>query len=219
MKGKRQFAVLGLGRFGISLARCLSEAGCEVMAVDSLADMVHEVVEFVVHAEIGDVTNKDFIDTLGLSNYDGVIIGIGDDLEAGVMTTILVKEAGAKYVLAKAGSELQARILRKVGADKIIYPELETGRRVANQLVYGNYFDVIELSDTHSIMDLCTPSEWIGHTLKTLNLRAKANVTVIGIRRDSETFINPSADMELCDGDILVLIGENSVLNNLMMSK
>lgn len=131
------------------------------------------------------------------------------------MATILAKEAGAKYVLAKAGSEIHARILKKVGADKIIYPEMETGRRIANQLVHGNYFDVIELSTTYSIMEIDAPDSWAGFSLKTLNLRAKYNVNVIGIRRDEETFINPSVDMPICADDVLVVIGDNDTLKKL----
>lgn len=113
MGKKKEFAVLGLGKFGISLAKCLSDSGCEVMVVDANSEMVNIVADYVVHAEVGDVTNKDFIYALGLSNYDGVIVGIGDNLEAGVMATILAKEAGAKYVLAKAGSEFMQEYLKK----------------------------------------------------------------------------------------------------------
>ena len=161
MKKNKEFAILGLGRFGISIARSLSEEGCEVMAVDKQPEIVNEVVDYVTHAEIGDITSKEIIESLGLSNYDVVIIGIGDDLSACVMATILAKEVGAKFVLAKAGSELHARILRKVGADKVIFPELETGRRIARQLVYGNYFDAIGLSSTHSMMEVGCPMEWV----------------------------------------------------------
>lgn len=212
---KKEFAVLGLGRFGISLAKSLADAECEVMVVDSSGDMVEEVADCVVHAEVGDVTNREFLESLGLSNYDGVIIGIGDDLEAGVMATILAKEAGARFVLAKAGSELQARILRKVGADKIVFPELETGRRIANQLVHGNYFDAIELSDSHSIMEIGTPAEWNGKTLKLLNLRAKYHVNVVGMRRGGELIVNPDPDMPISTDDIFVILGENNVLEKL----
>lgn len=212
---KKEFSVLGLGRFGISLAKSLSDAGCEVMVVDSSTDMVSEVADIVVHAEVGDVSNREFVESLGLSNYDGVIIGIGDDLEAGVMATILAKEAGAKFVLAKAGSELHARILRKVGADKIVFPELETGRRIANQLVHGNYFDAIELSDTHSIMEIGTPVSWRGKTLILLDLRAKYNVNVVGMRRGDELIVNPDPDMIISNDDIFVILGKNDVLEKL----
>lgn len=212
---RKEFAILGLGRFGISLAKSLAEEGCEVMAVDKNEDVVNEVVEYVMHAEIGDITNKDFVASLGLSNYDGVIIGVGDDLSAGVMATILAKEERAELVIAKAGSELQARVLRKVGADKVIFPEKEIGQRIARQLVHGNYFDAIGLSSTHSILEIVCPSEWTGHSLKSLNLRAKHGVSVIGIRRDEELIVNPSPDMPIMEDDLLIMLGENSVLEKL----
>lgn len=212
---RKEFAILGLGRFGASLAKSLAEEGCEVMAVDKSEEVVNEVVEYVMHAEIGDITNKDFVASLGLSNYDGVIIGVGDNLSAGVMATILAKEERARLVIAKAGSELQARVLRKVGADKVIFPELEIGRRIARQLVHGNYFDAIGLSSTHSILEIQCPSEWVGHTLKSLNLRAKYGVSVIGIKRDEEVIVNPSPDLPIMGDDLLIMLGENSVLEKL----
>ena len=214
-KNKKEFAVLGLGRFGLSLAISLVDAGCEVMVCDCSEEMVNEAAEYVVHAEIGDVTNKDFIQSLGLSHYDGVIVGIGDNLASGVMTTILAKEAGAKFIIAKAGSDLQARILKKVGADSIVFPELETGRRIANQLVHGNYFDAIGLSSTYSIMEIDCPGEWAGKSLKMLNLRAKHKVNVIAIKRNEELFVTPDANIPILDDDILVVIGENEELAEL----
>lgn len=159
MKKNKEFAVLGLGKFGMSLAKCLADAGCEVMAVDMDRKMVNEAAEYATYAEVGDVTDKEFIDTLGLSNYDGTVIGIGDNIEASVMAAIIAKEAGAKYVLAKAGGDLHAKILRKVGADKVIYPEFDAGLRTANQLVHGNYFDATSLSATYSIMEIGAPEK------------------------------------------------------------
>lgn len=215
MVKKKEFAVLGLGKFGLSLAKCLADSSCEVMVVDRDAEMVDLVADYVVYAEVGDLTNKDFIGSLGLSNYDAVIIGIGDDLEASVMATILAKESGAKMILAKAGSELQARILRKVGADSIVFPEQESGIRIGNQLVRGNYFDAIELSDTYSIVELPLPESWIGHTFISLDLRARYKVNVIGIKRDEEMIINPDPKKTLMGNDLLVVLGDNDNLEKL----
>lgn len=212
---RKEFAILGLGRFGASLAKSLAEEGCEVMAVDKSEEVVNEVVEYVMHAEIGDITNKDFVASLGLSNCDGVIIGVGDNLSASVMATILAKEERARLVIAKAGNELQARVLRKVGADKVIFPELEIGQRIARQLVHGNYFDAIGLSSTHSILEIQCPSEWVGHSLKSLNLRAKHGASVIGIRRDEDVIVNPSPDLPIMSDDLFIMLGENSVLEKL----
>ena len=210
---KKEFAVLGLGRFGISIATSLSDAGCEVMVADTDAKMVDEVADFVVHAEVGDITDRDFLVSLGLSNYDAVIIGIGDKLEAGVMGTILAKEVGAKLVIAKAGSELQAKILRKVGADKVVFPERESGIRIANQLVHGNYFDAIELSERYSILEISAPKLWVGKSLADLDIRSKHRVSVLGIRKGEELFINPSPKEPIGEDDILIILGENNDLD------
>lgn len=215
-----EFAVLGLGKFGMSLAKCLGDAGCEVMAVDLDKKAVSEVAYTATYAEIGDVTDKEFMYSLGLSNYDGIVIGIGDNLESSVMATILAKEAGAKYILAKAGNDIHARILKKVGADRVIYPEYDAGIRTANQLMHGNYFDAIFLSELYSIMEIDAPSGWYGHSLRMLDLRAKYKVNVIGIMRGEEMFVNPDADMPICEDDVMIVLGENNVLEKLgIMSK
>ncbi len=219
MKKNKEFAVLGLGKFGMSLAKCLAESGCEVMAVDLDRKMVSEAAEYATYAEVGDVTDKEFIDTLGLSNYDGTVIGIGDNIEASVMAAIIAKEAGAKYVLAKAGGDLHAKILRKVGADKVIYPEYDAGMRTANQLVHGNYFDATSLSSTYSIMEIDAPEKWEGCSLRSLDLRAKYKINVIGIMREDDMFVNPDADMPICCDDVLVVLGENDVLVKLVNMK
>lgn len=212
---KKEFAILGLGKFGISLATSLSDAGCEVMVADREAKMVDMVVDFVAHAEVGDITDREFLASLGLSNYDAVIIGIGDDLEAGVMGTILAKELGAKMLIAKAGSELQAKILRKVGADKVVFPERESGIRIANQLVHGNYFDAIELSDIYSILDIPVPEAWVGKSLAALGIRSKHKVSILGIRRGENLIINPAPTAPLAQDDLLIVLGENKHLEKL----
>ena len=213
---KKEYAVLGLGRFGRSIALSLAQAGCEVMVADKESANVSMVVENVVHAEIGDVTNREFLESLGLSNYDGVIIGIGSNLESCVMATLLAKEVGAKFVIAKAGSDLQAKILKKIGADRIIFPEYETGIRLANQLVHGNGFDVIELSSTHSIMEVDVPEQWVGKTLKTLDIRAKYKVNIIGIKHEGELLAPPDPDMPFSDDDVLIALGENNMLDKMV---
>ena len=124
-------------------------------------------------------------------------------------------DVGGGIIIAKAGSDLQARILKKVGADSIVFPELETGRRIANQLVHGNYFDAIGLSSTYSIMEIDCPGEWAGKSLKMLNLRAKHKVNVIAIKRNEELFVTPDANIPILDDDILVVIGENEELAEL----
>lgn len=212
---KKEFAILGLGKFGISLASSLSDAGCGVMVADHDIKMVDEAADYVTHAVVGDITDGEFLASLGLSDYEAVIIGIGDELEAGVMGTMLAKELGAKFIIAKAGSDLQAKILRKVGADKVVFPERESGIRIANQLVHGNYFDAVELSDRYSIMDFPVPGVWVGKSFSELGIRTKHKVNIIGIRRNEGLVINPAPDEKLTEDDTLIVLGDNMHLDKL----
>lgn len=212
---KKEFVVFGLGRFGKSVATTLTEGGCEVMVVDDDDDKIHEIADYVTYAVRADVTEADALATLGIGNFDGAVVAIGQNLEASVMVTILVKEMGVPYVLAKAQNELHAKVLKKVGADMVVFPEKETGIRIANNLMMGNFFDAIELSSTFSMMELDALPEWVGHSLRELNLRAKNKINVIGIKRNDHLNINPDADMPLERNDILVIIGKNEILNKL----
>ncbi|HAU83954.1 MAG TPA: potassium transporter Trk [Lachnospiraceae bacterium] len=212
---KKEFVVFGLGRFGRSVATTLAESGCNVLVVDSDSDKVHDMADVVTYAVTGDVTDAEMLQSLGLSNFDGAIVAIGENLEASVMVTILAKEMGIPYVMAKAQNDLHAKVLKKVGVDLVVFPEKETGIRLAHNLVMGNFFDAIELSSNFSIMELAVPSEWDGHSLKELNIRAKHNLNVIGIRKANELDINPAADETLSKEDVLIVIGDNNSLNRL----
>ena len=214
-KGRKEFVVFGLGKFGLSVAKTLADNGCQVMAVDSDPDKVEEIAEHVTYAVCTDVTDAEAIHSLGIRGFDGAIVAIGENLEASVLVTIIVKEMGIPYVLAKAQTELQAKVLKKVGADKIIFPEKETGIRIANNLVSGNFFDAIELSTKYSMMDLDLPEEWAGKTLRELNLRATKKINIIGIKRNEEFEITPDPDMPLMTDDVLVVIGRNQTLTKL----
>lgn len=212
---KKEFVVFGLGRFGLSVAKTLSDGGCQVMVVDDDEDKIHEIADNVTYAVKMDVTDADALSTLGIRNFDGAIIAIGENLEASVLVTILVKEMGVPYVLAKAQNDIHAKVLKKVGADMVVFPEKETGIRIANNLIMGNFFDAVELSTTHSMMEVDIPEEWIGHSLRELNLRAKKKVNVIAIKRHDNIDINPDAEDPLEKDDVLVIIGQNGTLNKL----
>jgi trk system potassium uptake protein TrkA len=212
---KKEFVVFGLGRFGKSVAMTLAESGCEVLVVDDNAEKIQEVADIVTYAVKANVTDVDTMETLGISNFDGAIVAIGENLEASVMVTILAKELGIPYILAKAQNELHAKILKKVGADMVVFPEKETGIRIAHNLLLGNFFDAVELSSTYSLMDISALNEWDGHTLLELDLRAKYKVNVIGIKKEGVLDINPEADTKVSKNDILVMIGRNEILNKL----
>lgn len=212
---RKEFVVFGLGRFGKSVATTLAESGCEVLVVDDSEDKIKDIADLVTYAVKANVTDAETLSTLGIGNFDGAIVAIGENLEASVMVTILVKEMGIPYVLAKAQTELHAKILKKVGADMVVFPEKETGIRIAHNLMSGNFFDAVELSSTYSLMDIDALDEWDGHSLKELNLRAKYKINVIGIKKHDELDINPDADIPLSKDDVLVVIGNNEVLNRL----
>ncbi|MBP3703543.1 MAG: TrkA family potassium uptake protein, partial [Lachnospiraceae bacterium] len=173
---RKEFAVIGLGRFGKSLATALASSGAQVLVLDKDEEALQEVSDIVTHTICGDATNANTIYDLGLSNYDGVIIAMSSNLEANVMATILVKESGVPFVLVKAKTELEGKVLKKIGADKIIYPEKETGMRLANYLMHDNYLEMVALSEEYSIVDVDIPHDWIGKTLKKLDIRASYGV-------------------------------------------
>ncbi|MEG1993097.1 MAG: TrkA family potassium uptake protein [Acetivibrio sp.] len=218
MKNK-EFVVFGLGRFGKSVAITLAESGCEVLVVDNNEDKIHDIADIVTYAVKADVTDAETLSTLGIGNFDGAVIAIGEHLEASVLGTILVKEMGIPFVLAKVQTETQAKVLMKVGADKVVFPEKETGIRIANKLIHGNFFDAVELSSTYSLMEINTKKEWIGHTLKELDLRKKYDINVIGIKNDGKLNINPLAEEVISKDDVLVVIGENEQLSRLQGEK
>lgn len=212
---KKEFVVFGLGRFGKSVALTLADSGCEVLVVDNNEEKIHDIAESVTYAVKADVTDAETLSTLGLRNFDGAIIAIGENLEASVLVTILVKEMGIPYVLAKVQTETQAKVLKKVGADMVVFPEKETGIRIANKLVHGNFFDAIELSSTFSMMELDALPEWCGRTLSELDLRARYDINVIGVKNKGKFNFNPTADEIIDKDDILVVIGRNETLSQL----
>lgn len=212
---KKEFVVFGLGRFGSSVATTLSDSGCEVLAIDDNEDKINDIAENVTYAVKADVTDSDALSGLGIGNFDGAVVAIGQNLEASVMVTILAKEMGIPYVLAKAQNELHAKVLKKVGADMVVFPEKETGIRIANNLLMGNFFDAVELSSTSSMMELDAPDDWDGKSLRELNLRAKYKINVIGLKRNGKLDINPDADLKLKKNDIVIVIGKNEMLNKI----
>lgn len=210
---KKEFAVIGLGRFGKTVATSLASSGAQVLVLDQDENALQEVSDAVTHTIRGEATSASTINQLGLGNYDAAVIAMSSNLESNFMATILVKEAGVPFIVVKAKTELEGRVLKKVGADKVIYPEKETGMRLANHLMHDNYFEAVELSEEYSIVDVDIPQDWIGKSLKTLNIRAKYGVNVIGVKGSSELNINPAPDDVLKEDDVLIMLGRNNLLN------
>ncbi len=215
----KDFVVFGLGKFGRSVAQTLSENDCDVLAIDKNLDVIQEMSDTVTHAVQADVTDVDALNALGVRNFDAAIIAISNNMQSSIMATILVKEMGVPFILAKAQNEIHKKVLEKVGADKVIFPEKEYGVRIANNLISDNFMDYIELSQDYSIVEITIWDEWIGKTLKELNMRAKYGINVMAIRKGEAISITPGADEMIEEGDILVVIGGNDDLKRINIQK
>jgi len=205
----RQFAVIGLGRFGANLARTLYELGCDVMGVDSDEARIQDLVNEVTHVVQADSTDEDALRNLGLRNFDVVVVAIGNDIHASVLTTLMVKEMGVKEVVAKASSELHGKLLQKIGADRVVYPERDMGIRVAHNLVSSDILDYIELDPDYSVVEMAASPSVIGKALRELDLRGKYGISGIAIKKDDSINVAPGPDDVVEDGSVLVMIGSN----------
>lgn len=214
MKAK-QFVVFGLGRFGVSLATTLAEAGYEVMAVDSNEEKVQDISSVVTQAIQADVADADTLKELGIRNFDVAIVAIGKDMQSSIMCTLLLKEMGIPMVVAKASSEVHKKLLEKLGADRIIFPEKDMGVRIATNLITGNIIDYIQLSKDYSIMEIAVLKEWIGHSIRELNIRAKYGINIIAVEVAGELNITPTPDYVIKEKDLLVVVGQNKALREL----
>jgi len=212
---KQSFIIIGLGTFGTSLVRTLAQKNVELLVIDKDPKRLEEISSMVLNAVCADASNPDVLKQLGVSNFDGAVVSMGHELESSVLITMQLKEMGVKYVMAKAINEIEARVLRKVGADKVISPDKETGIRIANQMIHGNYFEAIELSFEYSITDFTAPFVWIEKALRDINVRSKYGINVIAVKKGEETLVNPSADYVIKDDDILVILGKNEQIQKL----
>ena len=211
----KQFVIIGLGRFGSSVAKTLYALGHDVLAIDYNEDLVQEISDSVTHAVQMDATDENALRTLGLRNFDVAVVTIGANIQASVMATLLLKDMGIKYIIAKGNSDLHAKVLYKIGADRVILPEKDMGVRVAHNLVSSSILDYIELSPDYSIIEIESPKEWYGKSMKELSLRSKYGINVMAIKRNNEVNISPDADDVINKDDIVVAIGSAEDLTKL----
>ena len=211
----KQYIVIGCGRFGSSVATTMHLLGHQVMAIDKNDDAVQALAEKVTHAAIVDVTDEQALRALGMGNFDVAIIAIGSDIRASIMATLIAKEMGVEQIVCRAKDELQAKVLYKIGADRVVFPERDMGVRVAHNLVSNNILDHIELDPDYSIVEIVTPKEWEGKTLIELDLRAKYEITVLAIKSGKSINVTPSPEEQLKSGSILVVIGQNSKISTI----
>ncbi len=210
-----EYAVIGLGRFGSSVARTLYDLGHNVLAMDKDEEALRLVVDHVTHAVQIDSTDPEALRAVGITNFDAVVVAIGVDIQESILTTMLLKDLGVKTVVAKAVDERQGKVLQKVGADTVVFPERNMGERVAHSLASPNVVEYLELSPDYTIDEVRIPPRLDGRALGDLELRAKFGVNVLLILRDSQLLISPTTDVRLQSGDVLVVVGENRQLTRL----
>ncbi|BBI35070.1 potassium channel family protein [Cohnella abietis] len=204
-----QFVIIGLGRFGSSLGTELMRLGNEVLGVDRDEEKVQDLSHILTHAVVADATEEEVLRSIGARNFDCGIVAIGDDVQASILATILLKDLGVKKVVAKAVSDLHGRVLERIGVDRIIYPERDMGIRVAHQLVSPNLLDYIELSQQYTIAELAVPQCLSGKSLDDVNPRGRFGCSIVAINKPKGIIIAPVAKDVLTIDDVMVVIGTN----------
>jgi len=210
---KKEFVVIGLGRFGGSICQELMKLGAEVLAIDKDEDLVNEYSNIVTHAVVGDAVDENVLKSLGIWNFDHVIVSIGNDIQASILTTLILKELGVKKVTSKALNDYHAKVLEKIGADQVVHPERDMGRRLAHNLVSNNVLDYLELSDKHRLVEITASRKMEGYSIIDLDIRAKYGVNIVAIKRDNELIVSPQASEVIQKGDVLIVIGSNDDIN------
>ena len=212
---KKTYAVFGLGRYGIAVARELVENGMEVIAVDIDERIVNAAADELPICKCADITNMDVIRQLGISNVDVVVIAMANNLEASVMAVTLCKEIGVELVIAKCGNEMHQKILTRVGADKVVFPENESGIRLAKNLLSSGFVDMVSLAKNVSMIELDIKPEWVGKNLIELNLRKRYSINVVALRKEDQVSVDIDPYAALRDGDKLIVIANTEKLAKL----
>ena len=208
----KTYVVIGLGRFGSALSRQLCMLGAEVLAMDVQSSLVQQLANDVTQAVVGDAQDKEVLRSLGVRNFDCAVIAIGDNLAASVLITMNLKELGVPYIVCKAHDETHRRVLEKLGVDRVVIPEQEHAQRLGRSLFSHNVLDYIELSEDYGILEVPSPKDWVGKTLKELNVRAKLGVNIIAVENGKATNVSPAADYRIQPEDVLVVLGDNYAL-------
>ena len=213
----KQYLVIGCGRFGSSVAKKMCQLGNEVMVIDKDEDSINNIAELVTHTAIVDVTEERDLKSIGLGNFDVVIVAISSDIRASIMATVMAKEMGVPKVVCKAKDELQAKVLYKIGADKVVFPERDMGIRLAYNLASENILDQINLDPEYSIMEIVTPQNWVGKTIIELNLRSKYDITVLAVKTQSGLKVMPSPNYKMQEKNILIIIGNTDKISDIIL--
>jgi trk system potassium uptake protein TrkA len=211
----KQVLVIGLGRFGAAVARTLYEIGDDVLAVDVDPQLVQSVADTVTHAVTADTTDPDALRQLGVNEFDTAVVAIGSNVQASILTTLNLRECGCRYIVAKANSAQHAKILERVGADRVVFPELETGIRVAHTLMARAVIDYLDVGPGYGIAEIKLPPSFIGKTLEEVALGERHHLTLIAVVRGNEVLLHPRRDLRLGGDMVLVVAGRDRDLEAL----
>ena len=206
---KKLYGVIGLGRFGGSVCLELAREGFEVLALARDEDRVNEFKDIAAHAVIGDSMDEQTLIDLGFKNIDHVIVAIGDNVHASILTTLILEELGIKRITVKAQNDYHEKILNKIGADHVVHPERDMGKRIAHSIVSSNILDYIELSDEYSVVEVKVGNKMDQKTIQELDVRARFGCNIVAIKRGKDVNVSPMADEVLRHGDILIVIGSD----------
>lgn len=212
---KKQFIVVGLGRFGTAIAETLCQDGAEVLGVDRRMDVVEDLRDTLTHTVQMDAMDRDALSALGIPDFDVAFVTMGSDIRASGTIVMSLKELGAKQVIAKAQDEFHGRMLEKLGADRVLFPERDMGRRVAHNLVSGDIIDFLELSNEYSMAEIRPKPEWVGKTLMELNMRSKMGINVVAIRTGESLNAMPLPNTAISEEDVLLVVVKDETLAKL----
>lgn len=213
----KQYIVIGAGRFGTSLAQSLLDAGQEVMVIDENEKIIQQLSETMDNVAIVSATDESALKNIGLGNFDVAIVCIGSDLRASIMATLIAKDLGVPFVISKATDKMQADVLRKIGADRVVFPEHDMGVKLAKALTFDNVVDYMELDKTHSIFEITVPSTWIGSSLIELSVRKNFSINVVAVKRGDTFQVPPDPKMLFEKDDVIVIAGEAKVIENIAL--
>ena len=205
----KSILLIGLGRFGKHIAIHLNQLGHQVMAVDHVEERVEAVLPFVTNAQIGDSTNADFLESLGIRNYDVCIVAIGNDFQSSLETTSLLKELGARLVVARAARDVQAKFLLRNGADEVVYPEKQLAKWTAIRYTADHILDYIELDADHAMFEIPVPTDWAGRTIGQIDIRKKYKINIMGVKKQGKLELSISPDTVLEAGETMLVLGRN----------
>lgn len=208
----KSILLIGLGRFGKNIAMNLSQLGCQVLAVDHVEERVNEVLPYVTSAQIGDSTNEEFLRSLGVRNFDACIVAVGNDFQSSLETASLLKELGAKLVVARAARDVQEKFLLRNGADEVVYPEKQLAKWTAIRCSADHILDYMELDEEHAMFEVTVPAEWAGRTIGQIDIRRRFHINIMGVKKNGRLELTLSPDTLLGAGETMLVLGKNKDL-------